>query len=205
MAFFTSANGGAVVVGRLGGGAPMVVDCAKAVGDGTALFRGDFVTSTTTGGPTNGLTTVTQAAAGAILFGVVVDIKPDYARVFMDPALDSPASTAQIVRVCNDPMAVFEIASKSTGAGSAHFLGSDDIGKTADFEVGSGSATTGASATFLDATELSTTRGASGKPLRIIDIVDDGIQSFAVSASQTVAIGKVRVVINLHELIAGGL
>lgn len=79
------------------------------------------------------------------------------------PGTDAASGTvlAQIVRSLLAPSPLFVIQTDATGITLA------DIGLNADIVVGSGSATTGRSASYLDTTTLTT---ATTAPLRIIDL-----------------------------------
>lgn len=136
---------------------------SHAAGDGTALFRGDFVKLAGTAQTINGVTTtdVVRAATGDVVAGVVVGILP----ATRDTLIYGAASTAYQLFVDDDPDSLFEIQDLSTGTP----LSVADIGLNADFVVAAGSTTTGFSGTTLNnATEATT----NTLDLKLIDVVN---------------------------------
>jgi hypothetical protein len=120
-------------------------------GDGTALFKGDFVKLAGTGQTLGGriLQDVARAATGDVLVGVVVGVEPDT----QDSLTYRAASTARKIYVADDPDLLFEIQEGSSGTA----LTANDIGLNIDFVVGAGSTVTGLSGTQLNnATEATT-------------------------------------------------
>jgi hypothetical protein len=164
-------------------GAPYNGQCnvyATASGDGTPLFVGDPVVLA---GDANsrGIATVTRAAAGAAVLGVVVGIIPTK----MDPvggtittgsiALDTPqyraASTTTFVLVADAPDIVYEV--EQTTGGSSYTWLTADVGLNADAYFASGSTTTGASACAIDMSTKATTATLQFKILGAAQRVDN--------------------------------
>lgn len=137
---------------------------ATAAADGTALFVGDPVVLAGSA-DSAGVPTVTRAAAGAAVLGVVVGVvntKMDpvsgnmtTGSVSLDTPVYRPASTAQYVQVCTDPSVIYEV--ELTTDGSAYTYLVADVGLNMDAKYSTGSTTTGASACSLDAATKATT------------------------------------------------
>lgn len=188
------------LVGRIGDGVPNLRKFHVPVGNGTALFCGDVVASVATSDTTTGDPEIGVATAGSAIRGVLVSIDPPSTGQNLPlGTLNVPASTAQYVHVCEDPLAVYECMALSTGTGSTHILASTDVGKLANFEAGAGgSTTTGCSSMSLDTSSVTTT-AASGN-FRILAVVSDPLNqaNFAAVADYT------RVLVTpshvLHEL-----
>ncbi len=92
----------------LHGGTPLTKRYYVAAGDGTALFNGDVVTLVTTTGtmdPRNEVPTVTRAATGNILLGVVDGFEADGSVITTGNY--RAASTARYLNVIVDPDAVY--------------------------------------------------------------------------------------------------
>lgn len=126
--------------------------------DTTALYVGDFVKHTGTGGTSDydqTLPVVTQAAATEELVGVVVAFgaSSDYLN-----QIYRTASTLRTVYVCDDPGALFEIQTSGTAAVT-------DFGALADITVGTPSTVYGTSGMELDQTTV-----GSGTQLEILGI-----------------------------------
>lgn len=157
-------------------------------GDGTATFVGDCVTAdgtgdtTAAGGKALGVQSVIQAGATTAVIGVIVGFA-------IDPTnLNTPqyrtASTGRYVYVVDDPNVLFEI---TTSNGT---LAVADVGLNANIAVGSGSTTTGTSATTLDVgTKLTT----ATLPLKIIGFVQRP------DNDNTAAQSRVLVKLNNHQ------
>lgn len=146
--------------------------------DATALFVGDAVKSAGTA-TTDGIPTITQAAAGNNIRGVVIGFEPDPDNLTLTYR---PASTLRTVLVCDDPWAIFEIQSNGTGVAT-------DMAANADLTVGSGSTITGLSGMQLDEATV-TSSSAQLRILRVYPVLDN-----ALGASV-----KYVVMINEHEL-----
>ncbi len=148
--------------------------------DGTALFIGDAVKSAGSA-DANGVASVTRAAAGDTLRGVIVGVEP----VTADSLIYRAASTERYVYVADAPDLIFEIQDDSDGGA----LAATNVGQNADIIVGSGSTVTGLSGMELD----SSTASASTAQLRILGFVQDPLNEVAANA-------RFLVMINEHEL-----
>lgn len=189
MAFFTDTSGGFRVIGKKGGGEPMIRTYIVAATDATVLGRGDLVKTIVSASPlgadaSSGLPICTKAVAGDIPRGVVVDIAPNFTSLFLDPVLVRPASVRYAVRVCDDPAAICELTSNGTPT-----IVAADVGAKADIKTSAANATTGASNTLLDSSTL-TTESGSGTILR----VDRFVSGLAIDAV------RVEVTFAKHEL-----
>jgi hypothetical protein len=161
------------------------------VGDGTAMYVGDPVKSGGTAGAAGvtvngidceGLATVTTAAAGNTLRGVVVGFLPNQDSL---TTKHRAASTARIALVADDPNLIFEVQEDSVGAATAAI----DVGENADIIYAAGSATTGISGVMLDSSDHQTTTAQ----LRILGFVKRPDNAIGTNA-------KLLVMINEHEL-----
>lgn len=158
--------------------------------DGTAIFIGDPVKSDGTTGAiqvtsSEILPAVIVAAAGDTIRGVCVGVDPITGVAIGSENLNRlyrPASTQMVVTVCDDPYALFAIASATS-------IAITKIGENANFIAGSGSTTTG-----ISAFTLSATTGTATANCRIMGVVNapDNIAA-AATASMIVMINK-------HEL-----
>lgn len=154
----------------------------------TAIFRGDFITLEDDGN-------VAPAAAGGLILGVCVGIKPDRATAATEHPGYLPASTAGTIFVEVGRDVVYEIQDDGVGGTPVATL----VGSNADIVAGSGSTTTGISAHELDLSDLiAKDASAASAQLRVIDYVrreDNDVT--AINA-------KWLVIINEHGLTAGG-
>jgi len=130
---------------------------STATGDGTAIFIGDPVIISGTAQTINGVIyqDVDQAATGDVIVGVVIAVDPVLGSGAngRDSTKHRAASTQRVLYVADDPGLLFEIQEVSGGTA----LTAAAIGLNADFVVGSGNATTGASGVELNnATEATT-------------------------------------------------
>jgi hypothetical protein len=125
--------------------------------DGTALFIGDPVIIAGSANA-DGVATITRAAAGARITGVVVGFAP-VPGVSTDTGIrvgSRAASTLDNVLVCDDPTVIYEVTEDGIGG----FLAVTDVGLNVDLIAGTGSATTKRSGYMLDSsTKLTTTNG----------------------------------------------
>lgn len=129
--------------------------------DSTALFVGDPVIIAG-GGDANGVSTVTRAAAGDRITGVVVGFSANPADT-TDGALETgyrAASTAAYVLVADDPMLLFEAEEDAVGGA----MGAADIGLNVDLVAASGSTVTKRSGYLLD----SSTKATTSAQLRVV-------------------------------------
>lgn len=151
-----------------------------AAGDATAIFIGDAVKSTGTA-DTRGVPTVTQAAAGDAIRGVVVGIESP----LTEDTLYRTASTEMYVLVVDAPDVIFAIQEDSDlGA-----LAVTAVGGNADLIVGAGDASLGTSGMELDSSSAVTTTAQ----LRILRLHDTQDNEVGVNALW-------EVLINEHEL-----
>lgn len=127
-------------------------------GDSTALFVGDPVIIAGDG-DANGVSTVTRAAAGDRITGVVVGFTDNPAGL-ASPATKTamelgyrPASTAAYVMVADDPMLVFEAEEDAVGGA----LAATAIGNNVDLVAAAGSTVTKRSGYLLDSSTAATT------------------------------------------------
>jgi hypothetical protein len=150
-------------VRHMSGGEIQMNDYQIASGYATAIYKGDVVQQTTDG-------TIIQAEAGNVdnvgVFAGVSYVDANGAQVFSPYWPASTTATKIHAMVWDDPMIVFQIQSDATGAAAV------DVANGADWEVVAGNARTGQSATNLD---VSAGLGTTGKSLRILRIVDDGV------------------------------
>lgn len=125
--------------------------------DGTALFIGDPVIIAGSANA-DGLATITRAAAGARITGVVVGFAP-VPGVSTDTGVRvgyRAASTLDNVLVCDDPTVIYELTEDGVGG----FLAVADVGLNVDLIAGTGSAYTKRSGYMLDSsTKATTTNG----------------------------------------------
>lgn len=163
-------------------GAPwtgQVVQCVIPSGDSTATFVGDAVklSGTADTGDENGAPTVIQAAAGDVIFGVIVRFQPDPTDLF------SKYRTASTRRVCYVAPAladtVFEVQADAAFAAT-------DVGALFDVVVGSGDTTTGKSGMELDVG----TAGTSDGQLRAISISRTEDNDFGAAVNVEVVVNE---------------
>lgn len=126
--------------------------------DGTALFVGDPVIIAG-GGDADGVSTVTRAAAGARITGVVVGFQPLTTAGVTELGYRA-ASTACYVLVADDPALVFEAEEDAVGGA----LAAADIGLNVDVVAAAGSTVTKRSGYLLD----SSTKATDAAQLRIV-------------------------------------
>jgi len=136
-----------------------------ASGDSTALFVGDPVIIAGTG-DAGGISTVTAAAAGDRITGVVVGFAPvPGASAGSVTAINRgyrTASTADYVLVADDPMLLFECQEDSAGGA----LAVTDIGNNVDLVAGAGSTVTKRSGYQLD----SSTKATTSAQMRLVGV-----------------------------------
>lgn len=129
-------------------------------GNGVAIYVGDLVklagSAGLSGGVVNGINTegmatVVQSAAGDVHVGVCVGVLPKQTDLSIKHC---ELSTSRIILVADDPNSVFEVSEASSG-GTA--LAAVDVGLHTNVVVGSGSATTGMSGTYLSNSAKATT------------------------------------------------
>ena len=144
--------------------------------DAVALFKGDAVKSAGSADATGKFPTVTQAAAGNAIRGVIVGFGDNpYVMTHPDtPNRDyRPASTAMYVFVVDDPFVVFEVQEDSVG----NSIVADMIGMSTDIAVTAGSTASGKSGIVLDSSDTATAAGQC-KILRIVDREDNELGAF---------------------------
>ena len=138
-----------------------------ATGYATSIYRGDPVLQTTDGSIIIGVGT--GGTPSVQLIGVFDGCRYTNAAGEQVWSKYWPASTTATnieAYVYDDPNIIFQIQTDATGATDA------DKGQLADVEIVAGSASTGISGTNLD---MSTGGGTTGKHLRILRLVDDGV------------------------------
>jgi len=158
--------------------------------DGTALFIGDPVKLVTDDSDANGIPTVTRAAAGDSLQGVVVGVlshgDPAVPVLQSDPVYRA-ADTERYVLVADDPDLLFE--AQEDGVGGAMDAGAG--GRNVEFIVAAGDTNTGYSGVELDSNTLATTNTLSLRVHRPAERADN---------DATLTNAKWLVSINLHRL-----
>lgn len=156
-------------------------------GDGTAVFKGDFV-KLAGAADTDGTTpTVIRAAATNPVVGVVVGFMPNQSNLDMSGQYRL-ASTDRYCWVIDDPYVVFEMQ------GDASFVAAD-VGLNCEFVATAGSTTTGESAMVADHTNMDSTATRSLKVLGLSPRVDNEIGTS----------DKILVLINNHQLRGTGI
>lgn len=145
---------------RYKGGAPYNGACniySVPSSDATALYIGDPVIIAGSA-DANGVATVTRAAAGARITGVVVGFSP-VTGATTDTGLRvgyRAASTTDYVLVADDPMLLFEAVEDAVGGA----LAAVDVGLNVDLIAAAGSTYTKRSGYMLDSsTKATTTNG----------------------------------------------
>lgn len=136
--------------------------------DATAIFKGDPVKGVTDASDGNGVPTVTRAAAGNTIIGVMVGILTYGSRtVLSSDAVNRLASTATYIAVADDPDLMFEM--EEDDIGGAMSLGAG--GRNADFIAGTGSG--GYSGFKLDSSTMAVTNTLGLRIHRPVDRPDN--------------------------------
>lgn len=158
--------------------------------DNVALFKGDAVKSAGAADATGKYPTVTQAAAGNVIRGVVVGFG-DNPNTMTHPDTPNrdyrPAAIAMYVFVVDDPFVIFEVQEDS----DANSITAAMVGMSIDIVVGSGSTATGKSAMELDSSDSATALGQC-KILRAVNREDNELGNYC----------KWEVTIIEHEMLA---
>lgn len=159
--------------------ADCIEECVIPASDGTATFVGDAVKLSGAEDTTDNASTVIQAAAGDVIYGVIVGFIPDFSNLYSKYRAASTKRRCLVVKAM--PHVEFEI--QADGAMTA-----GDSGLYADLVVGSGSTTTGRSAMELDIS----TKGATGQlqVLRPSRIVGETFDTAAAGTNMVVAINE---------------
>lgn len=188
---------GFTLVGHIAGAiaTPVLETFMIPASDAGTYFPGDGVISVPadTANPTmdaaTGVPFCKRAAAGAPIGGIIVGVLPleDAPNVSITKTYRA-ASTAQLVQVCRDPNAVWEVE-----ASDATLTALKGVGENADILVGTGNTTTGTSADKLDTSTIATTSSLQFRILDVINMPDNTVGAFA----------KVRVKMNNCELGTG--
>lgn len=157
--------------------------------DGTAAYIGDLVKLAGSADPGYGeAQTVTLAAAGDAIVGVIVGFLVDPANVLNNTYTSRPASTARYVWVADATDLVLE-AETSNGT-----LAVTDIGNNANHAVGSPDSTYARSGATVDAGTKATTATLTLKLIGFVPREDN---------DDTAASSKVWVTINNHQFASG--
>ncbi len=139
--------------------------------DATALFKGDIVKSAGAADATGKYPTVTQAAAGDAVRGVVIGFG-ETPQIMVNPTnpdrVNRPANTAMYVMVVDDPNVIFEVQEDSDVAA----LTAAAVGLSADLVVGTGNTVTGKSGIEIDSSSAVAT-AATCKLLRVVNREDN--------------------------------
>ncbi len=141
--------------------------------DSTAIFMGDAVSSAGAADASGKYPTVAQAAAAAVIRGVVVGFS-DQPYVAVDTSnlnrMYRPASVAMYVLVVDDPDVIFEIQEDNTGNDITAAM----VGLSTDIEVGAGDTANGMSGMELDSSDTATALGQC-KILRVTNREDNAL------------------------------
>ncbi len=159
--------------------------------DATAIFVGDAVKLSTTG-DLEGYRTITQAAAGDAIVGVVIG----FVNETSNHAVSAPyrvASTRRIAMVVDDPHVLFEAQED----GDTTPIAVASIGLNVNFVVGAGNTTNGQSGMQLDS---STVAVGATLPFKIIEATQR-VGNQVVTNGQAYTRWVVKV--NNHQLGAG--
>lgn len=157
-------------------------------GDGTAIYKYDFVESAGSADSTGMYPSVQQATAGNYVRGVAIGFGSNPEQMINPSDLEEDyraADTERYVAVIDDPDVIFEMQEDSVGGA----LAKTDAGSNADFVVGSGSTTTGLSGMEIDSGEA----GTGADALRLLRIVNRPDNELGTNA-------KWLIRINYHEL-----
>lgn len=153
--------------------------------DATAVYVGDAVKLAGAADTDGTAPTVTLAAAGDAIVGIVVGFAVDPTNLNVD-GQKRAASTARYAMVMDDPNAVFEVETSNGTPAAA------DVGLNANHAVGSPNATTATSGATLDMGTKLTTATLTFKILGFSSRVNNEVGASA----------KVLVKINNHQLAA---
>jgi hypothetical protein len=156
--------------------------------DATAIYIGDAVKlAGDADAATGGKPTVTLAAAGNAIVGIMIGIAVNRSNLNVDGQVRT-ASVAMDVLVCDDENAVFEV---ETSNGT---LTTADIGNNINHAVGTPNTTFARSGATVDAATKNTTATLTFKLLQFAERIDN---------DDTAASSKVLVKINNHQLATG--
>lgn len=156
--------------------------------DGTALYIGDPVKlAGDADAATGGKPTVTRAAAGDAIVGVMIGLQPNRSNINIDGQVRT-ASVSTDILVCDDVTAVYEV---ETSNGT---LTTVDIGLNINHAVGTPNAAFARSGATVDAATKATTATLTFKLLQFAERIDNDV---------TAASSKVLVKINNHQFNSG--
>lgn len=156
--------------------------------DATALYVGDVVKlAGDADAATGGKPTVTRAAAGDAVVGVIVGVAVNRSNINIDGQVRT-ASVSMDVLVCDDVNAVFDV---ETSNGT---LTTADVGLNINHAVGTPSTTTARSGATVDAGTKATTATLTFKLLQFSERIDN---------DDTAASSRVLVKINNHQFGSG--
>lgn len=136
--------------------------------DNTAVYPGDVVKIAGSADTAGGAPTVTLAAAGDAVVGVVVGFLPDPTNLNVD-GLGRAASTNRYCWVVDDPNVIFEVEA-SNGTPTVA-----DIGLNANHAVGSPSTTFDTSGAYIDFGTEATTAALTFKILSVVPRPDNEV------------------------------
>lgn len=155
--------------------------------DGTAVYIGDAVKLAGSADPGFGdAQTVTLAAAGDAIVGIVVGFLPDPTNLNVGGTFRA-ANTNRYVWVADSPDIIYEV---ETSNGTLTVV---DMGLNANLAVGSPSATMGRSAATIDAGTKNT---SAARVFRLVGFVPRP------DNDPTAASAKILVSINLHQYVS---
>jgi hypothetical protein len=163
----TNAAYGLRPIRHMTGGEIRLDEYPIASGYGTSIFWGDPVLQHTDGSLI--IAVGTGGTPSVQTFGVFQGVEWTDSTGAVRFSNYWPASTTGTnikAKVITDPNVVFAIQSDATGVAAA------DVGQLADVEIVAGDVKTGRSLTNLD---MSTGSGTTGKHLRILKLVNDGV------------------------------
>ena len=144
------------------------------VGNATALFKGDAVTSTGSADVSGKYPGVVQAAAGDAIRGIIIGFGED-PHIMIKPdspnQVHCPISTEMYCLVVDDPFVIFEVQEDSGGAA----LAVTAVGLSTNILATAGSTTTGLSGMEIDSSDTGTDTTGQCKILRVVDREDNAL------------------------------
>ncbi len=169
----------------ISGSEPIINAYSVDVGDGNALFVGDFVVGDgTNGSDAQGRPAVKKAGLNANLTGVIMGFQVVPTNL---ETVHRLASTERIVYVCDDPYAVYAIQEDGATTGAALLI--DEVGQNTEIVVGAGGSTVSGLSGMLMESDPTGTGTAQLRILRIAQFPGNEIGAYCVY----------EVMINEHE------